>query len=205
MTDPKPWPPPPGSSPSFQDIPEYIRPSDGGLTLEWGHVEEWIAQESSGGRSFVMEPDFQRGHVWSRAQQSAYVEFCLKGGVGSRTILFNHPGYQSPPRPHCDLDPEAIVCVDGLQRLTAVRRFMADELPAFNHLRSEWRGSLRLRQARLEVHVQNLQTRAELLRWYLELNSGGVAHSKQEIERVRKMLAVEQRASEKARKRKESK
>ena len=27
-----------------------------------------------------LEPDFQRGHVWSIEQQVKYVEFCLKGG-----------------------------------------------------------------------------------------------------------------------------
>lgn len=40
----------------------------------------------------------------------------------------------------------------------------------------------------------DLSTRAEVLKLYLLLNSGGVVHSTEEIARVRKLLEREERA-----------
>ncbi len=41
--------------------------------------------------------------------------------------------------------------------------------------------------------VNDLQTRAEVLQWYLDLNEGGVVHTSEELNRVRAMLAKEQK------------
>lgn len=39
--------------------------------------------------------------------------------------------------------------------------------------------------------VNELRTRAEVLRWYLQLNSGGVVHTEEELARVRALLEAE--------------
>ena len=36
-------------------------------------------------------------------------------------------------------------------------------------------------------NVNNLKTRADVLRWYLEMNTGGTPHSKEEIKRVEEL------------------
>ena len=41
----------------------------------------------------------------------------------------------------------------------------------------------------IKFNVNNLQTREELLTWYLEMNTGGTPHSDEEIERVKGLLA----------------
>lgn len=48
--------------------------------------------------------------------------------------------------------------------------------------------SIRSVQFRFRVEVFEFQTKKELLQHYLDLNTGGTPHSKQEIERVRGML-----------------
>lgn len=44
----------------------------------------------------------------------------------------------------------------------------------------------------LKFNVNDLQTRTEVLRWYIEMNSGGVVHSDEEIERVKELLRQEE-------------
>lgn len=39
--------------------------------------------------------------------------------------------------------------------------------------------------------VNDLQTKAEILQWYIEMNSGGTPHTSKEIERVKKLLDQE--------------
>jgi hypothetical protein len=83
-------------------------------------------------------------------------------------------------------------CVDGLQRLTAVRRFLAGEIKAFGMVAKEFTGTPfdpRRYMLRMAVHVY--QTRAELLQYYIDLNAGGTPHEPEEIERVRALLAGE--------------
>ena len=50
----------------------------------------------------------------------------------------------------------------------------------------------------MRIVVNDLQTREEVLQWYLELNSAGTPHSKEELDRVKALLARE-RDSGKAR------
>jgi hypothetical protein len=89
-----------------------------------------------------------------------------------------------------------MVLVDGKQRLTAVRRFIADELLVFGGQRlSEFADNaqfLRSLGSGLKFHVNHLPTRAAVLTWYLELNTGGTPHAEDEIARVRALLAQEQ-------------
>jgi hypothetical protein len=40
----------------------------------------------------------------------------------------------------------------------------------------------------LKFNINDLKTKAEVLQWYLDFNTGGTVHSDEEITRVRKML-----------------
>ena len=82
--------------------------------------------------------------------------------------------------------------VDGLQRLTAVRRFMAGELAVFGgHRLADIEDPRYLRRVNLRFYVNALRTRADVLRWYLELNAGQVAHAPEELARVAGLLRAE--------------
>lgn len=79
------------------------------------------------------------------------------------------------------------VCVDGLQRITACLRFLNNEIPVFGHFLSEYEDSLSNLIA-LEFVINDLPTKKDVLKWYIELNTGGTVHSEEEIARVKNML-----------------
>jgi hypothetical protein len=127
-------------------------------------------------------PDFQRSHVWSVAQQSAFLEFLLRGGITS-PILLNHPGWLRG-------FGGDFVCVDGLQRITAITRFLDGDLAVFGGITIGEFTNLDgwLCSTNINFRVNNLKTRREVLDWYLQLNSGGTQHTQEELNRVREML-----------------
>lgn len=146
-------------------------------------VEEWTQEYG-----LDLDPDFQRGHVWTVEQQAAFIEYVLSGGPSGRDLYFACEGWS-----RIELKSR-ISIVDGKQRLTAVLAFLADKLPVRGKLRSEWTGVMReLTGARFRFNVADVD-RAATLRWYLALNAGGTPHTADEIERVRALLAAEEAA-----------
>lgn len=178
--------------PFFRDIPPLTPAGQYTASVGFGFIEKWLAEEAQHS-DLQLDPDFQRGHVWNDEQAIRFVEYMLRGGKGATTIYWNHAGYQRTPEPHSDLG-DSLLLVDGLQRLTAVRRFIAGEIPVFGHYVSEYEDPRRVFGGggpHLIFNINNLQTRAEVLQWYLDLNAGGVVHSPEEILRVRRLLADE--------------
>jgi len=164
------------------------------VDIAWKDLEGWISKhvEEDG---LDLEPDFQRAHVWTEAQQIAYVEYRLRGGRTGIELLFNCPGWMGDTtHPAVAKMPNKMgpyVMVDGKQRLTAVRRFLASEIPVFGHLRKNIKGEMRLHICSFTWMVAELPTRAEVLQWYLSFNSGGTPHTPEEIARVRALLEAE--------------
>lgn len=134
-----------------------------------------------------MNPDFQRGNVWTKEQQIAYVEFLLRGGTSAKIIYFNCPNFSSGCT---DKENNPMVCIDGLQRITAIRKFIANELPIFGgyYLNDFSDKNVILRRNSIKININELKTRKEILEWYLDFNSGGTVHSEDELNRVRKLL-----------------
>jgi len=83
---------------NYKDIPKFTQPARYQVNSSWRYLEEMLARynerSTEGLDGLDLNPDFQRGHVWSTDKQIAYVEFCLKGGQSSREILFNHPNWE---------------------------------------------------------------------------------------------------------------
>jgi uncharacterized protein with ParB-like and HNH nuclease domain len=129
-----------------------------------------------------LNPDFQRGRVWSVKQQSDFIEFLLRGGR-TTPVLLNHPGWLG------SFEGE-FVCVDGLQRLSSILDFLDDKIAIFGgHTYSQIGGVDRiLRRVHLKIYINTLKTRAEVLEWYLELNAGGTPHTQEELDRVAELL-----------------
>lgn len=165
----------------WRDIPQRIK--DGGyvIDLPWENLEMSLQRYIS--RGLQIEPDFQRGHVWSPEQRVAYLESKLQGGVPMDIVRFNQPGWMTTFEGD-------FVCVDGLQRLTTACMFLRDEIPVFGTRCSEFQGAMPWTLS-FKVMINSLKTRAEVLRWYLELNDGGTPHSPTEIARVRAMYQQE--------------
>lgn len=166
---------------SFKDIPKFPQSSyrcSVGLkylpTMLQGYMYDYRLE---------MNPDFQRGHVWTKEQQILFMEFRLKGGMSGQDIYFNCPEWGSGKS-------NKMVCVDGLQRVSAAMAFLFGQIPVFGSYVSEFEESVRA--AGLDnlftFHVADLRTEKEILEWYVSLNAGGTPHSKEEIDRVRKMI-----------------
>ena len=136
-----------------------------------------------------LNPDFQRGHVWTKGQQTAFVEYLLRGGTSDRTLYFNHPGWMAASRGN--------LCVDGLQRITAIRSFINNELRAFGQYYSEFGGHVDRLDHCMQVNVNDLQTKREVLQWYVEMNSGGTPHSQAEIDRVKALMEQDEQSQRK--------
>ena len=173
---------------SFQDIPKFTTDGNYRVDVPWDHLEMWIARQDNKGDDLAgldMDPDYQREHVWTEEQQIAYVEFCLRGGRGSSEIRWNCSTWMKSFTTPVEL-------VDGKQRLEAVRKFLRDELPAFGKTGAQYSGVLdMLRGCSFSFIVNDLQTRAEVLQWYLDINTGGTPHTDDEIARVRALLEDE--------------
>lgn len=176
----------------YKQIPRFIGFGNYQVDVFWRSLQSTLADYEQA-EGLDLDPDFQRGHVWTEAQQKAYVEFIVRGGQTGRVLLFNCPGWNGgiggPKGP--------IVLVDGKQRLNAVLRFLNDEITIFDDfpgigptLASEFE-ILRDTETRFQIYINGLNTRAEVLKWYLELNSGGTVHTQDELDKVRRMLAAE--------------
>ena len=167
---------------SYQDIPEVVEayyhtdiPLDG-LHSTLKHYET--------SHGLIMDPDFQRMHVWTRQQQVAFVEHILRGGRNN-VIRWNSPGWM---RSRYKMQP--ITLIDGKQRLTAVLLFLTGDLPAYGRCFNEWDGFMPS-LAQLRFAINGLFTREAVLRWYLEMNKGNVAHTPDEISRIEALLTDE--------------
>lgn len=168
----------------FNALPMFPR-SEWCVDVFWRDLEAYIHRDVTGVPPLDLNPDFQRGHVWTDEQRSRYVEYVLRGGEGGKELLFNCRGWQSVRTK----TPGPYQIIDGLQRLTAVRRFLAGELRAFGHYRGQFQGPM---QHYLGFRWRMFElTRAEVLQFYLDLNAGGTPHAESEIERVRALLSKE--------------
>jgi hypothetical protein len=169
----------------FKDISQLTRGANYRIHVPWKHIPSWI-KEAEGDLGLDMNPDFQRGHVWTVAQQQAYVEYILKGGVSGKEIYFNHPGWMGNFKGN-------FYCVDGLQRITAVLHFLENRVAIFGGLFFKDFEDRLPGHANFNLTVNNLKSKKEVLSWYLEMNIGGTIHSSDELDRVQKMLDEEKK------------
>lgn len=182
----------------FADIPQLTAAAPYTVNQSWdlmgnrasrgsdkAPIEGWLNRYIAQG--LILDPDFQRGRVWSVAQQRSYVEYRLRGGnMSGRHIFLNDPFWMKAPKPGAYAD---FVLVDGLQRITAVQAFLANELAVFDGTYfKDFEDTLRVTECDFIVCVNTLPSRAAVLKWYLEINSTGEAHTTAEIERVRALL-----------------
>ena len=169
----------------FGEIPQLTRGGFYQINVGWDYLERHIAgQMGLSPATLDLDPDFQRGYVWTQKQKTAYVEYILRGGKSGRDLYFNCVGWMRE-------NEGPYVIVDGKQRLEAVRGFLRDEVRAFGSVFREYTDKLRLTGPDFIWHVNNLASRADVLQWYIEMNTGGTVHTDGEIKRVRKMIEKE--------------
>jgi len=164
------------------DIPELIKvigsPTSVRLSyLKKHQYDDWLND------GLDMNVDFQRDHVWNLRQRIKYIEFILQGGQ-SNPLYFNKTRRDSD-----------ICIVDGKQRLTSVMMFLNDEFPVLEELDPEGIGYYSSQFDRLDQKVtfieNDLPNKKLVLQWYLNMNEGNIAHTEEELDKVRKLLKEE--------------
>lgn len=173
-------------------LSEIYEPVKGVKHVDWGidymcrHIDEG---------ELDMDPDYQRGHVWTEEQQMDFVGFVMEGGRPPEVFVRELPYMTTTPK------PPYYEIVDGKQRLTALHAWYHGKIPARlseeHGRRLIWVTDLdevELRHAKHNMNssIQFLDSdRKKTLRIYLRLNRGGTPHTDAEIERVRKLYKAE--------------
>lgn len=165
----------------FEDIPKVTRNANYAVDIVLRSLPRTLVHYVRD-YSLQMSPDFQRGYVWTLEQKQRYTVHLLRGGATGRDIHFNCVGWNRDHR------LGEFVLVDGKQRLDALIGFLSDEFPVFGSYYHEFTDVLRLGEAGLRFHVNDLATRAECLQWYLDLNTGGTVHSATELDMVAELM-----------------
>lgn len=167
----------------FKDIPQFTRDGNWQCDFDIEYMVKWINEqiELSG---LQLNPIFQRGHVWTKQQQIAFLEYFFKGGKSGTVIYFNKPDWYGRVK---EYSYNEYVCVDGLQRITAIQRFVNNEIPIFGTFFKEFEDRPRMKYT-MKINVNDLKTEEEVLQWYIDMNAGGTPHTKEEIEKVKKMI-----------------
>lgn len=142
-----------------------------------------------------LNPVYQRAACWTLLQASRFMgHFLAAGPVPAIFVQRYRDGKNAPAGVNwLDLPNEVI---DGQQRLRAMLRWLAHEIPAemedgvliwYSDLNKVERR--RLPSVRISFVDMSLKDR---LRFYIRLNKGGTIHTDEEIQRVREMLAEQE-------------
>jgi len=172
------------------DIIKPLRTAKWSADYRWDTLERSVTKLGNDYGSLELNPDFQRGHVWTQSQQVYFIENCLRGVVAASGYLlqFNCADF-SDEGADSDL-PSGLQCVDGLQRYTAVTEFVKGNIKPFGLAADELAGTcFSPKRMYMKIAIHDFTRRADLLEHYLALNAGGTPHSAEEIERVRGLLA----------------
>lgn len=144
-----------------------------------------------------LNPIFQRGHVWTREQQVAYIENFLRSPqTVNKTIYMNDLfvyGNVDKVTEENNMVAGKIVCLDGLQRLTAALDFVHGKFTVFGGvsyediLNSPTRTRI-LNDCLFDINYLVLSNNKEVIDFYVDFNAGGTPHTKEEIERIKKLI-----------------
>jgi len=168
----------------YKDLPSFTRSANYCITIHL-NMFEWSIQEKIDNYKLQLNPKFQRGYKWTEDQQIKFLEYLFKGGK-VESIKFNMPSWQNDDNVG---NYDEMVCVDGLQRTTALLKFVRNEIKVFGCYYNEFDKPTH-RRIRIELDINDLKTEKEVLQWYIDLNTGGTIHTNDEINKVKNMLNV---------------
>lgn len=173
---------------TFYNKVNLIRPIRS-FTCAFNDLNDWLEREAQNVEHGVnLCPDFQRGHVWNEERQVKFIENVFRKIVddGGLTFRFNCPTWREDKQG--DL-AEQIVCIDGLQRITAIHRYTKNEFSVCGYYFDDLPRRIKLRDLNINIQMYDFQNRADLIQFYLDVNFGGMPHTQSEFERVTNLLA----------------
>jgi hypothetical protein len=172
---------------SLKNIPALIKVTGEEYTTRFAQLHKML-NDMRNDYGLDLDPDFQRGHVWSLNTKVKFIEYLLRGGKVN-PIFFNCPDYSYSYKESDAVLSKTVVLVDGKQRLTAILEFLDNKVPVFGHYLNDFEDKdFIVRHFGIRYVVNSLQTRKEMLTWYLEINEGHIAHTTSEIKLVYDLL-----------------
>lgn len=114
-----------GKITKFSDIPIFTRDGSYQVDVDIRHIPGWI-KDMEDEMGLELNPGFQRGHVWTRDQQIAWLEFFLRGGkTGNNNGLLSRDGDEVITSLNGDIIiPEGITGLNGI-----ILQFLQLEIP----------------------------------------------------------------------------
>lgn len=157
----------------FSEIPQmpftsYV------VNIDWKYLKQWF---NDVGCKVDLNPDYQRGYKWTEQQKVAYIEYILKGGFSGKDIFWNNPTWERSS----SKQPDVLELVDGQQRLKTVLEFLDDKIKVFDGSVCSEMGKIRMIKTNFVFHINNLQTRKDVIEWYLGMNTGGSIHTDEDL------------------------
>lgn len=155
------------------------------------NIDRFVKDLELDGVKLNLNPEFQRGRVWNTDQQTKFMENVIRGLVSHETniIRLNDPTLARMNNNfYSDLSDLATetICIDGLQRFTAMQMYMQKELKpfglSFDEIESTYYGVI-AKGITFTVSWYDFQFEADIIEFYEALNWGGTPHS--ENERIR--------------------
>ena len=186
---------------SKSELYNIIQPVDSVMPSQGYDVEITYFQHQLDSLISIMplelNPDFQRGYVWTEEQKINYLEalFQRKLSLQARIISFNRFGYDEDEDELNENNPiyKKFICIDGLQRLTAIQDFINCKFTIFGKNKLtlvDISHPLITNNAKsvLRFNFYNFENKKDLMNFYVHFNSGGTIHSKEEIDKVKQMI-----------------
>jgi len=167
----------------------HFAPHGEACSCRWKYLVQDIEGRDGDELPWDLNPDYQRGSVWDKNRQERFIGHVLAGGVVPPVYVQRFSGAVEIPNE----------VIDGQQRLRAVQAFMAGDIGAQVYHDGEWAHYTYAQMDTIERRSGVLSTkvvfvnlgREDRLRFYLRLNGGGVAHTDEELDRVRRLLVAE--------------
>jgi len=156
-----------------------------GVSEDWTFLRECVMGLRLGRPPLNLQPDYQRGAVWTKEQQSLFLGHALLGGVVQPIYIDRDTG-----------SDHAEEVIDGQQRIRAAIAFLEGHVAAvgwdgdkFVSFRYADMNEVDRRSHRLSFNVVYLNlARRNKLRLYLLLNSAGTPHTEEELNKVRRLM-----------------
>lgn len=170
----------------IKNLPSFIKNKDIKFSYSQRTIDSLLGMMFQSYSGIDMNPDYQRGLVWSIHQEIALIDSIFKNvDIGKFTFIKrpfreNEPGYE---------------VLDGKQRLNTLSRFATGKLKYNNRTYFELApiDQYHFKNYSISYAETDSLTPEQKYRYFLNLNTTGVPISKDHIYRIKKLLEEERK------------
>lgn len=169
---------------TYQNMPSHRVHPVQSYTVQIQDLKKTLVFMADGMR-VELDPEYQRGYVWSEDQKERYVEHFFSSGMSGMDIYWNCPNWTH--QGETEQDDTVIEILDGKQRLNAMLGYLDDKVKCYGKYCSEIGGHPRPFFS-FTFHVLEFKTREQVVQWYLGMNNGGTVHTDDDLDVAREYM-----------------